>query len=110
MQVVSVIGADCNVYNCHNKAYDKTGRVGSIKNQKFSDLSNDFDEILDSGIDGYALFAVLNILKNKTKDSNLSCVVISHRNEIMEELTETFDHVITVVKSKGTSSLKDETD
>jgi len=38
MQIVSVIGADCNVYNCHNKSYDETGKIGSIKNQKFSDL------------------------------------------------------------------------
>ena len=38
MQIVSVIGADLNVYNCHNKAYDETGKIGSIKDQKFSDL------------------------------------------------------------------------
>ena len=38
MQVVPVIGADLNVYACHNKAYDKTGLIGSIKDRRFSDL------------------------------------------------------------------------
>ena len=38
MQVVPVIGADCKVYYCHNKAYDATGCYGSIKNQRFKDL------------------------------------------------------------------------
>lgn len=66
------------------------------------------DEVLDSGIDGYALFAVLNILKNKTKNSNLGCIVISHRSEILEELTETFDRVLTVQKSGNTTKLLDE--
>jgi molybdenum cofactor biosynthesis enzyme MoaA len=38
MQVVPVIGADLNVYNCHNKAYDSNGCIGSIKNKRFIDL------------------------------------------------------------------------
>ena len=37
-QVVPVIGADLNVYNCHNKAYSPNGCIGSIKDQKFSEL------------------------------------------------------------------------
>jgi MoaA/NifB/PqqE/SkfB family radical SAM enzyme len=37
-QVVPVIGADLNVYNCHNKAYSPDGMIGSIKDQKFSEL------------------------------------------------------------------------
>ncbi len=37
-QIVPVIGADLNVYNCHNKAYSKDGIVGSIKDKKFSEL------------------------------------------------------------------------
>lgn len=64
------------------------------------------DEVLDSGIDGYALQAVLNILKNKTAENNLGCVVISHRSEIMEDLTETFDRMFTVVKENGASSIQ----
>lgn len=67
------------------------------------------DEVLDSGIDGYALFAILNILKNKTKESSLGCIVISHRNEILQDLTDTFDRVITVVKEGGESSIKPHT-
>ena len=38
MQIVPVIGADQLVYACHNKAYDKTGIVGSIQNQRFKDM------------------------------------------------------------------------
>lgn len=38
MQVVPVIGADLNVYSCHNKAYDPKGLIGSIKERKFSEL------------------------------------------------------------------------
>lgn len=38
MQSVPVVGADQVVYACHNKAYDKTGAIGSIRNQRFRDL------------------------------------------------------------------------
>lgn len=38
MQTVPVVGADQNVYACHNKAYDKTGLIGSIREQRFSQL------------------------------------------------------------------------
>ena len=38
MQTVPVIGADLNVYACHNKAYDSTGAIGSIKDRSFKDL------------------------------------------------------------------------
>ena len=37
-QTVPVIGADQNVYTCHNKAYDPMGRIGSIKDQSFAKL------------------------------------------------------------------------
>lgn len=37
-QVVPVVGADQNVYACHNKAYDRTGLIGSIKHQTFEQL------------------------------------------------------------------------
>ena len=37
-QTVPVVGADLKVYGCHNKAYDKTGCIGSIKDQSFKDL------------------------------------------------------------------------
>ena len=38
MQTVPVVGADLKVYACHNKAYDSTGCIGSIKDQSFKQL------------------------------------------------------------------------
>lgn len=38
MQTVPVIGADLNVYACHNKAYDNQGKIGSIKDCTFSEM------------------------------------------------------------------------
>lgn len=38
MQTVPVVGADQVVYACHNKAYDMTGAIGSIKDRRFKDL------------------------------------------------------------------------
>lgn len=38
MQIVPVVGADQKVYACHNKAYDPTGVIGSIKEQSFQQL------------------------------------------------------------------------
>jgi hypothetical protein len=38
MQIVPVIGADSVVYFCRDKAYTKSGTLGSIKNQSFKDL------------------------------------------------------------------------
>jgi MoaA/NifB/PqqE/SkfB family radical SAM enzyme len=38
METVPVIGADLGVYACHNKAYDETGLIGSIKSKTFKDL------------------------------------------------------------------------
>jgi MoaA/NifB/PqqE/SkfB family radical SAM enzyme len=38
MQTVPVVGADQNVYACHNKAFDKKGLIGSIREQRFAEL------------------------------------------------------------------------
>lgn len=38
MQIVPVIGADQVVYACHNKAYDKTGAIGSIRGRRFKEF------------------------------------------------------------------------
>lgn len=48
MQTVPVIGADLNVYACHNKAYDVTGCMGSIKDQTFKEMwfSNETKEFM----------------------------------------------------------------
>ena len=38
MQIIPVIGADGNVYTCHNKAYDNKGLVGNINDKSFKDM------------------------------------------------------------------------
>lgn len=39
LQILPVIGADCNVYPCQDKAYNlEQGLIGSIKNMKFKDF------------------------------------------------------------------------
>ncbi len=38
MQTIPVIAADYGIYSCHNKAYDKKGLIGSIKDKSFKDL------------------------------------------------------------------------
>lgn len=38
MQTVPVIGADCKVYFCHDKAYSTEGTLGSIEEKSFKDL------------------------------------------------------------------------
>lgn len=37
-EIVPVIGADQNIYTCHNKAYDNSGCIGSIKDGSFKDV------------------------------------------------------------------------
>lgn len=37
-EIVPVVGADQNIYTCHNKAYDHTGCIGSIKARSFKDV------------------------------------------------------------------------
>jgi MoaA/NifB/PqqE/SkfB family radical SAM enzyme len=54
METVPVIGADLNVYACHNKAYDKTGIICSIRDSSFkeawfSDQTRDFFDNFDAG-------------------------------------------------------------
>lgn len=38
MQTIPAIGADGNVYTCHNKAYDKDGIIGNINDKRFKDM------------------------------------------------------------------------
>lgn len=38
MQTVPVVGADLNVYACHNTAYSEHGKIGSIAHRSFRDL------------------------------------------------------------------------
>jgi MoaA/NifB/PqqE/SkfB family radical SAM enzyme len=50
MQTVPVIGADQKVYACHNKAFDSTGCIGSIKDQTFKELwfSNETKQYMEN--------------------------------------------------------------
>ena len=38
MEIVPAVGADQVVYTCHNKAYDGSGAIGSVKTQSFRDM------------------------------------------------------------------------
>jgi len=38
LQFQTVIGADCQVYSCHDKAYTKKGVLGSIRNRSFKEF------------------------------------------------------------------------
>lgn len=38
IQCLTVIAADLHVYTCHDKAYTKTGKIGSIKNKSFKEF------------------------------------------------------------------------
>lgn len=38
LQMLTVIGADCNVYTCQDKAYTPSGLLGSIKQRRFKDF------------------------------------------------------------------------
>ena len=38
MQIIPVIGADGNIYTCHNKAYDNEGLIGNINNKTFKEM------------------------------------------------------------------------
>lgn len=62
------------------------------------------DEILDANIDSFALQAIVQILKNKSKLDGQSIMVISHR-ESLEESDELFDHKIRVEKEQGETNL-----
>lgn len=38
IEAFTVIGADCNVYYCHQRAYTEEGKIGSLCNQSFKEL------------------------------------------------------------------------
>lgn len=37
-EIFTVIGADCNVYYCHQRAYTEDGMIGDIKDQSFKEM------------------------------------------------------------------------
>jgi MoaA/NifB/PqqE/SkfB family radical SAM enzyme len=43
VQMRPVIGADCNIYSCHDKAYEKAGLLGSFKDCTFKEAWESLD-------------------------------------------------------------------
>ncbi len=80
-QMITVIGADQNVYFCHPRAYDSGAIVGSIKNQSFLKLWNS-----DS-----AIKKIQNI--NPKEDCKNYCVY-KEKNEIIQAFLDVdMEHV-----------------
>ncbi|MCK5043477.1 radical SAM protein [Candidatus Pacearchaeota archaeon] len=38
MEITPVIGADCNIYDCHDRAYTLDGKIGSIQDKSFKQV------------------------------------------------------------------------
>jgi len=62
------------------------------------------DEVLDGGIDQFALKSLVNILKNQCETYRQTIYLISHRSEIIDD--GCFDNVIEVVKKNNVSYIK----
>lgn len=80
IQITPVIGADCKVYSCHDKAYNlEEGLIGSIKDQRFKDFwfsdKNNFFNI------------------NPSVHCNHHCVMNAHNKMILEYLEVDKDHL-----------------
>lgn len=83
IQINPVIGADLNVYACHDKAYNfKEGLISSIKNQRFKDVwfsdKNNFFRINPSNV------------------CNHHCVVNEKNKMIVEYLNADKEHLVFV--------------
>jgi MoaA/NifB/PqqE/SkfB family radical SAM enzyme len=80
LQITPVIGADLNVYPCHDKAYNlENGLLGSIKDMRFKDFwfsdKNTFFKI------------------NPMRDCNNHCVVNANNKMILEYLNADRNHL-----------------
>lgn len=83
LQILPVIGADQNIYSCHDKAYNlKVGFIGSIKNQSFKDFwfsdKNKFFKI------------------DPFKDCNHHCEANSKNEIILDYLDADLEHLVFV--------------
>ena len=73
LQILPVIGADCNVYSCQDKAYNlEEGAIGSIKEQGFADFWFSSKE---------KFFSI-----NPSRHCNHHCVANTKNNLILEYL------------------------
>ena len=80
LQVLPVIGADLNVYPCHDKAYNLTeGLIGSIKNIRFKDFWMTNKE---------KFFKI-----NPTLHCNHHCVVNANNKMILDYLNADREHL-----------------
>jgi dTDP-4-dehydrorhamnose reductase len=68
MQTVPVIGADLKVYACHNKAYDHTGEIGSLKDKNFNNYGTyNLTSEGETNWHGYACFIASEATKLNIK-------------------------------------------
>ena len=61
------------------------------------------DEVIDQGIDEYALKAVLGILKRIVEQKNQTIFIVSHRPETSENMD--FDNIIEITKKNSISKI-----
>lgn len=84
LQFLTVIGADCNVYTCQDKAFNQAGLLGSIKGRSFKDFW--FSEEARGKL--YAL--------DPSKSCNHHCVTHAKNLAIIEQLSLDPDHAVFV--------------
>ena len=84
LQFLTVIGADCNVYTCQDKAYTDSGLLGSIKDRRFKEFWFS-DENLKR------LYAV-----NPSRDCQHHCVTHAKNLAVFEALKLDPDHGVFV--------------
>lgn len=84
LQFLTVIGADCNVYTCQDKAFNKAGLLGSIKDKSFKEFwfSEEAREKL------YSL--------DPSKSCNHHCVTHAKNLAIIEHMSLDPDHAFFV--------------
>ena len=78
-QILPIIGADLNIYSCQDKAYTKSGRIGTIKTKRFKDFWNSNKS---------KFFKI-----NPRKQCNHHCVAASKNKLIMEYLNVDKQHI-----------------
>jgi MoaA/NifB/PqqE/SkfB family radical SAM enzyme len=79
LQILPVIGADSNVYSCHDKAYNlDNGMLGSLKGQRFKDLWFSNKRIF---------FSI-----DPSMHCNHHCVVDNHNRMLLEYLNVNPEH------------------
>lgn len=72
-EIFTVIGADCKVYYCHQRAYTEQGMIGDLKGQSFKELW--FSEETTSKFDQM----------DAKKECNFRCV-FDERNQLLNDL------------------------